>query len=223
MKNFIAILLFQLCFVGLFSQTYISNKQHYSKKSSYDYTEYTGDRKITIKGNIVEIELTDSENSIFNGKVNKKAIDKDSYGASGSIYYFEGGGVIAVYPTYIFANLDGTSVGAAITYYFPNYTEPLADQKKEAERVAKVKAEKSMYDMYVELYGKFTADCIRDQEIRIGMKEEALVHIPKRLIMWEKINKIETSSGVRKQYVYPNNKYVYVENGVVTAIQSEGY
>lgn len=79
----------------------------------------------------------------------------------------------------------------------------------------------STYQENVKLYGKITADCIGDQKIRVGMREEALSLI--KTDEWIKINMTETSSGVSKQYVYRNNKYVYVENGIVTAIQSEGY
>lgn len=219
MKKFLITLMLHLVFIGLYSQSYISNKQSFNRDYSKDYIDYIGERIIVIKGNIIEIDLPNAENSKFIGKVNKKSETKNSYGVTGTVYYFEGGGLIVVYPDQIYANLSATFVKGGIQYFLPNYIEPTAEQKKEADRIAKIETEKSKYDIDVKIYGKFTADCIRDQEIRAGMKEAALILIDSNI--WEKINKIVTSSGVRKQYVYPNNKYVYVENGIVTAIQTE--
>ena len=36
----------------------------------------------------------------------------------------------------------------------------------------------------------------------------------------EKINRTETANGVREQWVYPNNKYLYFEDGYLVSIQT---
>ncbi|OMD43025.1 hypothetical protein [Paenibacillus odorifer] len=51
----------------------------------------------------------------------------------------------------------------------------------------------------------------------IGMSEEKLLQT-----LWGKpkeINKTETKDGISEQWVYESNRYVYLDNGVVTAIQ----
>lgn len=51
----------------------------------------------------------------------------------------------------------------------------------------------------------------------IGMTEEKLLQT-----LWGKpkeINKTETKDGVSEQWVYESNRYVYLDNGIVTAIQ----
>ncbi|PKO96401.1 MAG: hypothetical protein CVU12_05565 [Bacteroidetes bacterium HGW-Bacteroidetes-7] len=75
-----------------------------------------------------------------------------------------------------------------------------------------------IYEANVKAYGEITAGCIRDQEIRVGMKEEGLKLINKPVL--KRVNRTETMYGVRKQYVYYGNMYVYVDDGIVTAIQS---
>ncbi|ERN54331.1 hypothetical protein [Alkalihalophilus marmarensis] len=52
---------------------------------------------------------------------------------------------------------------------------------------------------------------------RIGMTKEEVKNTD-----WgkpQKINRTTTAYGVREQWVYPNYKYVYLEDGIVTAIQ----
>lgn len=54
-------------------------------------------------------------------------------------------------------------------------------------------------------------------EPSIGMTAEEV-----RSSQWgepESINKTTTASTVHEQWVYPNNKYIYLDNGIVTAIQ----
>lgn len=51
----------------------------------------------------------------------------------------------------------------------------------------------------------------------IGMTEEKLLQT-----LWGKpkeINKTETKDGTSEQWVYESNRYVYLDNGIVTAIQ----
>lgn len=74
-----------------------------------------------------------------------------------------------------------------------------------------------IYEANVKAYGVITAGCIRDQEIRVGMEEEGLKLINRHSL--RKVNRTETMYGVRKQYVYYGNMYVYVDDGIVTAIQ----
>ena len=64
-----------------------------------------------------------------------------------------------------------------------------------------------------------TAQLIRDGKVWVGMSESDLVK------SWGKPERVNTdtyASGQHKQYVYGNRQYVYVVNGVVSAIsQSE--
>ncbi len=52
--------------------------------------------------------------------------------------------------------------------------------------------------------------------LTIGDPEQAVVEAYGHPI---RINTTETANGTTKQYVYPDNNYVYVTNGTVTAIQ----
>lgn len=52
--------------------------------------------------------------------------------------------------------------------------------------------------------------------LNIGDPEQAVIDAYGQPI---RINTTETAEGTKKQYVYPNNHYVYVTNGKVTAIQ----
>lgn len=56
-----------------------------------------------------------------------------------------------------------------------------------------------------------------DSILRIGMAEEEV-----KETKWgepEKVNRTTTKYGVKEQWVYYGNKYIYLENGIVTTIQ----
>ena len=58
----------------------------------------------------------------------------------------------------------------------------------------------------------------KQRGVNIGMTKQQVLDS-----MWgepEKINKTTTAYGTSEQWVYPNNNYLYFENGILTAIQN---
>ena len=85
------------------------------------------------------------------------------------------------------------------------------ESKKSRER----KSQKTFENLSTK-YGKEVIERISNKEIWIGMTEEMLID------SWgnpTEINRTVLPSLVTKQYVYPNYKFVYVENGKVTSWQ----
>lgn len=67
---------------------------------------------------------------------------------------------------------------------------------------------------------KAAADCRSRGDPQIGMGYAELIQT-----CWGKplhVNRTETAGGVSDQYVYSGGRYVYIRNGVVTAIQATG-
>ncbi|NMM64361.1 zinc-ribbon domain-containing protein [Clostridium sp. P21] len=66
-------------------------------------------------------------------------------------------------------------------------------------------------------YSNTTVNTSNKKEPRIGMTADEV-----RKSTWgnpSHVNKTTTASGTSEQWVYSNNKYIYLENGVVTSIQ----
>ena len=196
-----------------YGQTYISQKQSYYEKNNCIYV--TGEKVVKINGNNFELDLpnqtekyTGTFSSIKNETQNGEKI---------KVYYIDGGGLIVLRKDQILANLYATKFETSINYFLANYIEPtetekLAIKKKNEEQVAK-----NIFESDKKIMGELTAQCIRDKKVRIGMIDEAL---PLILGSAKKINTTETATGKHKQFVY-DKMYIYSENGIVTAIQTE--
>jgi hypothetical protein len=68
----------------------------------------------------------------------------------------------------------------------------------------------------ISFYGKEDYNKAKSGAVWVGM-DEGLIYIS-----WgrpDKVNKTESKYGVSKQFVYPDNKYIYTEDGKVTTIQ----
>ncbi|MDP3445248.1 MAG: hypothetical protein Q8T08_20500, partial [Ignavibacteria bacterium] len=86
-------------------------------------------------------------------------------------------------------------------------------EKKKRE----IETEKSIFELNEKIFGEFTAICIKEKQVKIGMWDEAL---PLILGTPKKINTTETANGISRQYVY-YKMYIYSVNGKVTTIQRE--
>ena len=71
-------------------------------------------------------------------------------------------------------------------------------------------------DRLIKEYGESTAKRLIDGEIWIGMSNEMAREALGRP---NDINRTSTSYGVREQWVYPNGKYLYFEDGVLDSWQ----
>jgi len=96
----------------------------------------------------------------------------------------------------------------------------IEEQKNEenAKRLAleETKKAKEWKDSLVQKYGKEVADKIIAKKIWIGMTREMAME------SWgypEDINRSVGSWGVHEQWVYSNNRYLYIENGILTSWQ----
>lgn len=89
------------------------------------------------------------------------------------------------------------------------YTYDILDNDKISSKVDEIFIRQSTSTYVPEQYNKPTP--------RIGMTSSEVKNST-----WgspDKINKTTTAYGVREQWVYGNGKYIYLENGIVTAIQ----
>jgi hypothetical protein len=67
---------------------------------------------------------------------------------------------------------------------------------------------------------KAAAECKRRGDPRIGMTAQQV-----EATCWGKpnhVNRTQTVAGISDQYVYSNDRYVYLHNGIVTSIQATG-
>jgi hypothetical protein len=202
---------FTLLFFTLFTicqgQNYESNKQSYLKGSETKFTPVTGRKLVTVDNNKLFAELPTG--GTFNGTL-KLSGDQVYHGKTGKKYELGDNDLMVVYDDEIFLNLMRHK-GIAITYYLTNYIEPNSEQQKLNDK----EAEEVGYKMDLELYGKFTADCIREKRVKVGMD---LIGIEPILGEPIRINVTETTNSFSQQYVYPN-MYIYTEMDKVTAIQ----
>ena len=214
MKLKLTLLLTLLLCISAFSQTYISKKSSYSDPETYDEIFVDGEKKVIIDGNKFSITLP-PDNVEFNGTF-KREMSKSKDGKSKEILKIDNGGLINISEDLIFVNLYATDFNNMYTFFLENYVEPTDEEKKIAkENLDKTVAE-NVHKTNIKIFGKFTAECIKDKKIRIGMKAVA---IPIVLGQPNSINKTETQNKISEQYVY-DYQYIYTENGIVTAIQT---
>jgi hypothetical protein len=207
MKRFIILLLLIPLLSGLNSlkaQKYISKRQSYFTKSSTEDKYLNQTRTVFINSNKFEIELLDK--SILKGTLTPLPTEYKN-GKKIKAYKTDKGCILAIYPGLVFLNLFATD-SIAITYYFDNYVEPTSDEKQKTE-------DEVEYNVNVKMYGKFTADCIKEGKVKPGMDEVAALLM---LGTPNTINQTETVNGMSEQFVY-DDMFVYFENGKLTAIQ----
>lgn len=196
----------------VFSQTFISNLQSYYDVEKSETIYIKDKRIIKIKVPNFSVELPD--NSELKGTLTFWE-DEIKDGFKVKSYKIDGGGVIAVFRDNVFFNLSATH-DIAYSFYLDNFIEPTEEDKKIEKEERNRKVAESVYQTEVKIFGKLTADCIRNKRVKPGMKEVAL---PLILGQPNSINTTETLYGTTKQYVY-DNKFVYVEKGIVTSIQT---
>lgn len=96
--------------------------------------------------------------------------------------------------------------------YFEYFKEK---EKQERLNIIKEEQDKRKKELN-EKFGVINGTKVFEKSVWIGMTEEMLIE------SWGKpkdINQTITSDIVYKQYVYTNDRYVYVENGVVVTLQ----
>lgn len=127
------------------------------------------------------------------------------------------------YVSYVFAEITGTP----LKDYFERYNyllqarenarkDSLANERLRKEELRKKEEFDFRLKEMVDRYGKTNGEKIAQRIIWIGMSEQMLID------SWGyplDINRTVTANMVKKQFVYPNYQYVYLENGKVTAWQ----
>ncbi|MCK9627511.1 MAG: hypothetical protein M0R37_02840 [Bacteroidales bacterium] len=196
-----------------YGQTYISQKQSYYIDGKEVF--FQGEKKI-ILGDTLIVEIPNHPTLYGNITFDESSL-KDGY----KTYKIKGGGLILIFKDQIIANLFDTKYKIAITYFLPINEKGVLVTLQERKNIADKeynKIEEELHNQYIKLYGELTADCIKDRKLRIGMKDAAIMFVLlKRAI---NINTTETATGIHKQFVY-DKMYIYSENGIVTAIQTE--
>lgn len=193
-----------LFFVSAFSQTYVSEKQSFVfLEKETDYEKIFNEKRIfIIDKNTYTIEMPD--NKTITGKFKKVKLEK----TNDNKYEMEEGGFFQITNEKICMNLYSTDYKCIVNFYIGNGYEI------ETKRRAKDLIESS-YQSHKKLFGDFTAQCIKEKKVKIGMKGIAIVLI---LGQPNEINETETENDISKQWVY-ENLYIYTDNGIVTVIQ----
>lgn len=216
MRTCILILIaaFQCVYIVGSGQTYISQKQSYYIDGKEVF--FQGEKKI-ILGDTLIVEIPNYPTLFGTIKFDESSL-KRGY----KTFRINNGGVLLIFKDQIIVNLFNTKYNIAISYFLQineNGVLVTLQESKDAINLESKKLQEAIHNEFVKLYGDLTANCIKDNKVRIGMKESALKFVlldesPKS------INVIETAKGISKQYVY-KNMYIYTENGIVTAIQRE--
>ena len=101
------------------------------------------------------------------------------------------------------------------TSYYSSSEESLVENSGDAEL-------KKLYKQFNDAKNKEELRKEKEKKkqrgVNIGMTMQQVLDS-----MWgepEKINKTTTAYGTSEQWVYPNNNYLYFENGILTAIQN---
>jgi len=197
-----------------FSQTYVSQKSSYSDPETYDEVFVDGENKIIIDGN--KFFLTLPPNNVEFSGTFKREMSKPKNGESHEILKIDGGGLIDFGDDLIWVNLYATDFNNGYTFFLDNWVEPTEEEKRITQEKIDKNVADELYKTHIEIYGKFTADCMKDGKVKIGMK--AIV-IPVIMGQPNSINETETANKISRQYVY-DNQYIYSENGIVTTIQT---
>ena len=129
----------------------------------------------------------------------KREISKDKDGKSREILKIVGGGLVYIFEDLIWMSLYETDFNSAYAFFLDNYEENKIAKEKMDKKVAE-----EVHKSDIIIFGKFTANCIKDKKVKIGMNELAISII---LGKPNKINTTETATKVYKQYVY-DNQYV---------------
>jgi hypothetical protein len=198
----------------IFSQTYESNKQSYFNKDSGEEIFVNGKSTLTIENNEFSVNLPNDFQ--LNGTLKFSSKKTTGTGFIQKVYKIDGGGLIAINEDNLFLNLGATH-NTAYTLFLGNHIDPSEKEKKEKKERIEKAAEEFLYKSHTEIFGKLTADCIREGKVKPGMKEIAILLIKGQPL---KINKTETSNSISNQYVY-DKMYIYTVNRVVTTIQTE--
>ena len=202
-------LIIAIVFSGMLmqAQEYVSNRQSYSLGYSVKEVNTYDTIIISIEGDNFKVKLP-TDGSLLTGTLTLQSDETTVDGKKYKSYLTDKGCPFSIFEDYIFLNLDLTH-NAFISYYFNNYVEPTEEENRIIEEMVE-------YKIHVELYGKFTADCIKEGVVKPGMDGIAVFFI---FGTPNQINQTETKYVMQEQLVY-DDKYVYLENGIVTAIQS---
>ena len=190
---------------SVFSQEYNSNKQSYLLGYDTEFIDKVQLKKVIIKENKIYAELPNGE--IFNSDITFNSTKINGL-KQGKMYDVGESNILVVYEDEIFLNVNGV---VAATYYLDNYSSNNKQEQAEQEQ-----AKQYEYDLHLKLYGKLTADCIRDKNIKIGMNYMGIFDI---LGEPNSTNTTETANGLKQQFVY-SNMYIYSEGQFVIAIQN---
>jgi hypothetical protein len=201
MKNLNIIIFLLLCNLSS-SQTFQSARQSYYDKQLKSEVFVEENRKLVIENDSFYVELPNYPD--LKGTLKLSSEKQKESGFVTKVYKINNGDLIWVNET-------------IFTLYLDNYKKPTVEETKAINAKVAKNVKDIKFKTQVEFFGEFTAQCIRDNQIKPGMKEAGIILLKGRP---NKINKTETMRTVSKQYVY-DDMYIYTENGIVTTIQTE--
>lgn len=193
--------------IATYAQEYVSHKQSFIEGNNTESTVTNQTRTITILGDRFKAELPD-DNTI-EGSLTLQSTDDNK-----KVYKTDKGCILIVNDDNIFLNMYKTH-DIAYSFYLENHIEPTEEEKAAAKAEIERETEEYMYNVHVDLYGEFTANCMREGSVKPGMKREAVAAM---LGTPEVINETETTNSIKEQWVY-DDMYVYMEKGLVSAVQ----
>jgi hypothetical protein len=187
----------------IFGQKFISNYQESIIGTKPAVVFKNNARVLIIENGFFDIELP--KRGKLTGSLTLES-EEEINGFKKQVFKTDQDCILVIEENLIFLNLFRTD-DMAHTFFLENYIEP-----SESEKVKKAK--ESEYKVNLELWGKFTADCLKEGIIKPGMIGTAallFLGTPSDLI------EIETKSGIVSHLVYENMD-VFIENNIVSSI-----
>jgi hypothetical protein len=197
--------------LSLQAQKFVSTKQSIMGGGNPEPIRVEQTKVIEITGNNFTAELPDG--GILKGTITLES-EKEIQGQKVKIFKTDKGCPFVINEDNVFINLFKTD-DVAYSFYLDNYVEPTEEETAKAREKQEKDLEEWSYNSHVKMFGKFSADCMREGIVKPGMKREAVAIL---LDVPQTINLTETTNTTKEQWVY-DDLYIYIENGEVTAIQ----
>jgi hypothetical protein len=197
------LILFISPFNIIFAQKFISNHQESIIGTRPAVVFKNNARVLIIENGFFDVELP--KRGRLTGSLTLES-EEEINGFKKQVFKTDQDCILVIDENLIFLNLFRTD-DMAHTFFLENYVEP-----SESEKIKKAK--ETEYTVNVEVYGKFTADCMKEGTIKPGMNGTAVL-----LVLGTPIDLIEreTKSGFSSHLVYENLD-VFIENNIVSSI-----
>lgn len=188
---------------AIFAQKFISHHQESSIGTKPPVVIKNNTRVLIIENGFFDIELP--KRGRLTGSLTLES-EEEINGFKKQVFKTDQDCILVIDENLIFLNLYRTD-DMAHTFFLENYIEPSESGKIK-------KAKETEYKVNVEVYGKFTADCLKEGIIKPGMNGTAVL-----LVLGTPTDLIErkTKSGFSSHLVYENMD-VFIENNIVSSI-----